>query len=87
MKDILRYTSKRMQKFVKIVHHNLIRQHAILLWFPSGFVREEPDTELQCFLPSTPRFSRQKTLQSLYCGGLQDSALRRDHQSAVHTVE
>ena len=97
VKLYIRYTSKRMQKFVL---RFLIRNHALLLWF----VREVPGYGIVALFANAPRFSRQKALQSgkrhrspciavlyktAHCGTdttLQDGALRRGHQSAVLLV-
>ena len=58
----------------------------------NGLCRKCQDRELQHFLPITPQFgerttfSRQKALQSLDCGALQDGAMQRTRweKSAAH---
>ena len=68
-----------MKQFVQFVHCFFIRKCAALLWFASEFVWEVPGYRFWHFLSNAP--------QSLYCGALQDVALRCSHQSASHTVE
>ena len=87
-----------MQQFVKFVQRFLTRNRATLLWFPLDLCGKRRDTDCGAFC-RTPRFlpnatqfgkraafSRQKVPQSLDCGALQDSALRRGRQSAALLV-
>ena len=55
----------------KIVHRNLIRQRAAILWFASGFVRQARNTVLRRIFAKRATFSREKQ----DCGTLQDEAL------------
>ena len=71
---IIRYTSKRMQQFVKICTPLLIRKCARLFWF-AGIRIAALLFLTHRNLVSTPHFTAK--------GG----KLQRGHQSAAHTVE
>ena len=60
----IRYTSKRMQQFVKSVHRFLIRNHATLLWF----VREAPGYGIAAlFAKCTVIFSECAVIRQTQC--------------------